>query len=752
MTARYHLLLGGRAGWQAAELAPALEDAGGRLALAPLPGSGRRLGEVGGAFGGLTEPTGAATDAAGNLYLLVSGEAPELLRFDACTCAFEPLRCLGGWGAAPRQLADPHGLAVTPGGDLWIADTGNRRLQVFARKGLALRRIVGPLRAIRENGAVRVVPAVPLAIPIAADACVPAAPAWPEGTWSPWDVVVGPAGHGPRGRRVRCVVYVSDPDNGLVHRLDGGGRWLDAIGTEEDGAPLARPTHLAVDCEGRLYVAQEGRSDVIVFDAGGAFLERLERRDQAAGRFRPQALAVDPRGNLFVTCCDGRRTRIDLYRAGASHPGGGHRACGRPVPACGRIVGFDAAGRPLLVDGATLAALEPALAFETDGRYRSAALDSRIYRCPWHRIVLAGRVAAGTRIAVATFTSEAEKSDDEIELLPEERWQAAAVHSGEARAEWDCLVQSPPGRYLWLRLTLEGDGAATPVLRHARVEYPRSSSLERLPAVYQEDAASRAFLDRWLSIFDTLNGEIGEAIGDVARLFDPEAAPAGEDGEGDFLAWLAAWLGLALDRHLPVARRRRLLAAAHQLYRLRGTRAGLELHLALYTGVEARILEHFRLRRWLYSGEGRLGDCSTLFGADLVDRLQIGVHSQVGEFQLVDSGDPASDPFAALAHRFTVYLPQGPRSPGLAQLRRLLELAKPAHTEGEVALVAPRFAVGKQARVGVDTAVARWPEGVRAGAGSLGRDTVLGPSAAEAAPPTLTVGVRSRIGASTLLD
>ncbi|HSF43583.1 MAG TPA: phage tail protein [Thermoanaerobaculia bacterium] len=708
MAAPSHLFLDQRAGWRAADLAPSLGvDGEGRLVLSPLPGSGRQLAEAGGGFGGLTPPRGAATSAGGDLYLLAGGEEPAVLRFDPCACAFEPLACVGGKGSEPRQLDDPHGLAVTPGGDLWIADSGNRRLQVFSLKGLALRRIVAD----------------------------------PKGAWRPWDVAVGPRG----------AVYVSDPDQGIVHRLDLSGRFRGTIATEKDGAPLHRPTRLAVDCTGRLYVAQEERSYVAVFAADGTFRERLERREQAAGRFRPLALAVDPEGNLFVTCFDGCRTRVDLFRADGH---GGHRGCGRPVPARGSVVGFDAAGKPLAVDGAKLSVLEPAVAFETEGSYRSQALDSRLYRCPWHRVVLAGRVERGTRIRVETFTSEAEKSDEEIELLTEDRWQLAAVHAGVEAGEWDCLVQSPPGRYLWLRLTFEGDGAATPVLGHVRVEYPRSSSLERLPAVYQEDAESRAFLDRWLSIFDTLSAEVAGTLDDLPRLFDPEAAPAGEDGGQDFLTWLAGWMGLALDRHLPLERRRRLLAEAHRLYRLRGTLEGLKLHLELYTGIEPRVLEHFRLRRWLYVGGARLGDCAELFGPDLVDRLQLGVHSTIGDFQLVDSGDPVGDPFAELAHRFTVYVPRSAAcgAAGLAQLRRVVELAKPAHTEGEIELVLPRFAIGLQARVGVNTAVGRWPQGVRTGEGRLGQGTVLGPSAAEAAAPTLTVGVRSRIGASTLID
>jgi phage tail-like protein len=312
-------------------------------------------------------------------------------------------------------------------------------------------------------------------------------------------------------------------------------------------------------------------------------------------------------------------------------------------------------------------------------------------------------------------------------------------------------VRSAPGRYLWLRLTLAGDGAATPELCRARVYAPRRSSLRFLPAVYREDAESRDFLDRFLSIFDTLRQEISDEIDDVPRLFDPLATPAA------FLPWLASWLGLVLDRSWPEDRRRRLLQAAPRLFRLRGTAEGLRLYLRLYAGLEPAILEHFRLRRWLYLGSGRLGD-RVAWGRAIVRRLELGEHSEIGTFQLLDQGDPTRDPFHHLAHRFTVYVPvcgglgEAGREELRRQLRRIVELAKPAHTEGEVELVEPRFRIGSQSLVGVNTMIAAYPEGVVTGVSELGRGTLLGPSAEGPAPPTLQVGVRSRIGSSTLLD
>src|SRR5262249_20265653 len=156
---------------------------------------------------------------------------------------------------------------------------------------------------------------------------------------------------------------------------------------------------------------------------------------------------------------------------------------------------------------------------------------------------------------------------------------------------------------------LSGEGTATPAVERIRVYYPRASSLQYLPAVYREDAAGGDFLDRFLSIFDTIRNGTSGLLRDIARYFDPGATPAAEGGRGrtDFLTWLASWLGLALDRHWPVRQRRELLRQAHRLYALRGTPEGLRLHVRLYTGLEPQLLEHFKLRRWLFLDHSRLG-------------------------------------------------------------------------------------------------------------------------------------------------
>ena len=82
--------------------------------------------------------------------------------------------------------------------------------------------------------------------------------------------------------------------------------------------------------------------------------------------------------------------------------------------------------------------------------------------------------------------------------------------------------------------------------------------------------------------------------------------------------------------------------------------------IELYTGRKPRILELFRLRRWLVVDSARLGDQSAVLGKDIMKRLQIGENSKIGTFQLIDYGNPSLDFFNSYAYQFIVIVPRWP--------------------------------------------------------------------------------------------
>ena len=64
---------------------------------------------------------------------------------------------------------------------------------------------------------------------------------------------------------------------------------------------------------------------------------------------------------------------------------------------------------------------------------------------------------------VSTYTAEAELADDDIQNLGDV-WQTNQTATEMAKGEWDCLVRSGGGRFLWLQLEFRGNGQVTPRL------------------------------------------------------------------------------------------------------------------------------------------------------------------------------------------------------------------------------------------------------------------------------------------------
>lgn len=752
---RPHFLMNGTIGWRAAATSNVAFASGGAvLGLQPLPGSLRPLVDAAGSLGGFVSAIGVAVDRQDDVYVL-DAAACEVKRFGRCVGQFEKLPCVGGCGKEPRQLRDPHGLAISAQDDLYIADTGNYRVQVFALRGLALREILGPYVVKKTEAGFAI--ALAVASMVAPTASCDATWAYPANTWQPWDVAMrqGKREKGTEGKRADAEGFcVSDYANGLIHFFDEHACWQFASdGSSATQAALVKPTRIAVDRAGRVYVLQEGADFVVVLDADGKFVGTVTQPDEIAGRFRPVAVAVDVEGNLCLSDCVTRKTYFH-------QPVGDDEWC--PTRCCGSAQAFAAAmaftraGAPLLADGAgSLCQMEPAAAYPTSGTLIVGPLDSKTYRCVWHRVVLNGHVPQGAAVRVDTFTSEGAKETDEVLSLPESRWATGQVDRTVGCEEWDCLVQSPPGRYAWVRLTLTGDGAETPELDALRVYYPRASSLNYLPAVYKQDAVSADFLDRFLSIFDSIRGGMNARVTAIARYFDPMATPANAQNVGgtDFLSYLAGWLGLSLQSNWPVHTRRELVRQAHRLFALRGTPAGLRLAIEIYAGVKPTVLEMFRLRRWLIVNQSKLGDCSTVFGDDVMQRLHVGSNSSIGKFRLIDYGDPKMDFFNEYANRFLVIVPKWPGATesDFQTVQQIVETAKPAHTVAEIEWAEPRMRVGLQAFVGVDTVVGKYPLGVIEGKGALGYDTVLGVPG-ENKKRLMEVGRNARLGSTSVLN
>lgn len=376
--------------------------------------------------------------------------------------------------------------------------------------------------------------------------------------------------------------------------------------------------------------------------------------------------------------------------------------------------------------------------YEAKGEFTTTRINSGISRCRWHRVRIDADVPAGTAVTVSVVVSEDERFTDAD-------WQHAPP------GVTDFLIDQPPGRYLTARVRLTGDGATTPVLHRIRLDFPRSTSADLLPAAFRQDPAADDFTERFLSLFDASLNEIDQVIERYPALLDPHGVP------DRVLPWLAGLLGLAFESGWSSAVRRELIAKAPELYRRRGTPWAVKEAVRIVFGAEPVLDELAGDRHWAQvratanpSHARGLGSVR-LFGRSS-GRFRLGGAargSTLGTTPLRAFGDPDTDPLTEHAHRFRVLLPAGPDVNTVDEdaLRRLVTRQAPAHTGGSVRTGGAGFVVGTRSTVGVDTAFVPLPAPT-VGAVRLNHDGVLRPGP-RGARHGVSVGVVSAVGVHT---
>ncbi|HMG74235.1 MAG TPA: phage tail protein, partial [Pyrinomonadaceae bacterium] len=397
------------------------------------------------------------------------------------------------------------------------------------------------------------------------------------------------------------------------------------------------------------------------------------------------------------------------------------------------------------------------------GQLLTRALDSGIPRCRWHRVRLDAEVPSGTNLEIALATSEPDSSGAEPppqgNSQHESGWEdfkpGVPHHLDWQVAPFgvlDFLIDQPPGRLLYVRLRLKGNGNASPVVRRVRLDFPRVSSLENLPSVYRDNPEAEDFTERFLTLFDASLSDLDRAIERAPALLDPEGVPA------EVLPWLGSFLDLVFDPAWKPELRRRILRALPDLYRRRGTISGLSDTIKIIFDVTPAIQELATERAWgsvarregpAHPNTARLGSVR-LFGKSRA-RFRLNT-SALGRAPLKSYGNPDLDPLLAQAFRLRVLVP--PLAVTSANARRSLEQLvvsqKPAHTTATVRFGGDGFLLGDKSAVGVDTIFGALPPPVVGKSGNvrLGHMSVLrrgrrGPASGIRLGETSVVGVQT---------
>ena len=176
----------------------------------------------------------------------------------------------GGKGRGKGQFDSPTAMAVDGNGTVFIADTGNGRIEKFSRTGafLSTVKIAGSDRGQSSE---------------------------------PSGIAVDHVGY----------IYVADVSNQCIEKLAPDGAFI----AEWKGADLGfyGPRRIAIGPDDSIYVVDQGRTRIVKFSLDSRVLSVWGSKGSGDGQFDdPTSVAVDPKTNK-VYVADPRNKRIQLF-------------------------------------------------------------------------------------------------------------------------------------------------------------------------------------------------------------------------------------------------------------------------------------------------------------------------------------------------------------------------------------------------------------------------------------------------------
>ena len=181
---------------------------------------------VGYGIGQFEQPQGVAVDSSGNVYVADTGND----RIQKFSSDGNFINMWGTTGNGAGQFKYPQGVAVDSSGNVYVADPGNDRISEFDSYG----DLIKDWGNVTGNGA-------------------------GHGATVYWKVGVAVDSSG--------NVYVADPGNDRIQKFSSDGT-ITKWGTPGNGTgQLVRPQGVAVDSSGNVYVADSGNDRILEFDS-----------------------------------------------------------------------------------------------------------------------------------------------------------------------------------------------------------------------------------------------------------------------------------------------------------------------------------------------------------------------------------------------------------------------------------------------------------------------------------------------------
>ena len=187
-------------------------------------------------------------------------------------------KIIGGEGATSGQFLKPRNIAVAPDGTLYIADTGNHRIQHMTPDGEVLN-VWGSFADISQGNA-------------------------PGGTFNePWGIAVAEDGS----------VFVTDTWNHRIQKFTPEGAFITmwgSFGQAETPQSYWGPRAVAVDMNNHVYITDTGNKRVVVFDIDGTYISEFGISGFLPGEFNePVGLAIS-NGSIYVADTWNQRIQV----------------------------------------------------------------------------------------------------------------------------------------------------------------------------------------------------------------------------------------------------------------------------------------------------------------------------------------------------------------------------------------------------------------------------------------------------------
>jgi tripartite motif-containing protein 71 len=256
------------------------------------------VGSQGSTGGKLSSPAGLAIDPSGNLwvadtannrveefnekgeFVITFGREVNKTKVEAkgteaeknvCTAASGNICQAGVTGSAGGQFKAPQGIAATSGGNLWIADTGNSRLEKFGPSGNLINNISS------------------------------------EGTEAGKLKEPGAISMGPEGS-----IWVADTANNRIDEWSSSLAFVQQFGSEGAGnGQFKRPAALDLDSSGNVWVGDQNNERLQEFTSAGQYVAQLGGSATQFSFSSPMGLSADGKGNIWVT--DPEHNRVERF-------------------------------------------------------------------------------------------------------------------------------------------------------------------------------------------------------------------------------------------------------------------------------------------------------------------------------------------------------------------------------------------------------------------------------------------------------